>query len=206
MLCCAGFWVPVAQSQMWINEDDAANALAITQPSTVHTPPSVERLLECTREPQLVVALRLMTTPSSRSSQQWILKHRVKVLFKALETLDVGLKDYDALSWISSNGQQVIFINQVHRNAPPEALAALIAHEALHHDPVNSLQEEITTWTVEAKAWEELRQTKLKSTQLNNPLVQRLETLRLANAQQTLADLVRNNAGYQGLPEHSPGF
>ena len=33
------------------------------------------------------------------------------------------------------------YINPKHRNAPPGALAALLAHEALHQDEYNSLSE-----------------------------------------------------------------
>lgn len=202
-------FAPSAQSQMWQNEDDESVALAAAQPTLATVAPTTELLLQCTREPQLLTALQLMTTPSSSASQQWILKHRVKVLFRAMETLDKGLKDYDALSWLSPAGQQVIFINQAHRQAPPEALAAILSHEAMHHDAANSIQEEITAWTIEARAWQELRSAKANIATLPNfkgPLVERLETLRVVYAQQGLPQLVRKNTGYSGLPEHSPGF
>jgi hypothetical protein len=170
--------------------------------------------LRCTREPLLLQTLSLMgKTPSAQASLAIIIKRPVRLIFKPMgATFGAAYATYDALSWLGNpddNGQQqrVIFINEVHRNAPPQALAALLAHEALHDDAENSLAEETAGWTVEATVWQDLT--------LNNPtvshftqsaLVQRMNTLQLGLVAHSLGRMVANNAGYKGLADHSPGF
>lgn len=163
-------------------------------------------LLRCTHEPQLMEALKLLQHTPAKHVLEDILHTPVRILFKPMAMLGKGLRHYDALSWISVEGQRVIFINEIHRGAPPEALAALIAHEGLHADAHNSVQEEIAGSRIEAEIWIRLRQQLPVHTigplpTTTSPLVLRLNTLADALAQGTLENMVRSNPGYRLLPE-----
>jgi hypothetical protein len=151
-------------------------------------------------------ALKLLQHTPAKHVLEDILHTPVRILFKPMAMLGKGLRHYDALSWISVEGQRVIFINEIHRGAPPEALAALIAHEGLHADAHNSVQEEIAGSRIEAEIWIRLRQQLPVHTigplpTTTSPLVLRLNTLADALAQGTLENMVRSNPGYRLLPE-----
>jgi hypothetical protein len=85
----------------------------------------------------------------------------------------------------------------------------MIAHEAMHDDPFNSLSEEVESWQVEAQVWMEM---KARNPQLGkipvgqNALVDRENKIEEEARKGTLAAFVRTSPGYQGLPEISPGF
>jgi hypothetical protein len=176
--------------------------------------PSLTALLRCTRDPLLLQTLSLMgKTPSAQASLDIIIKRPVRLIFKPMgATFGAAYAAYDALSWLgnpddSGQQQRVIFINEVHRNAPPEALAALLAHEALHDDAENSLAEETAGWTLEATVWRELLTPHPEVSHMTHAtLVQRMNTLSLGLVAHSLGRMVTNNPGYKGLAEHSPGF
>lgn len=171
---------------------------------------SLSALLRCTREESILKALRLMeSSPHAQASLSKIVHKPMRILFKDMRMLNKALKNYDALSWISYQGEQVIFINEKHRNAPPEALAAMIAHEAMHEDEFNSVNEEVAGWTFEAQTWTEMkaRNPELSTIQPGtSPLVDRENKIEQEHKQGNLGSFVRGNPGYTGLPETSPGF
>lgn len=210
--------------------------LSTVTPSTytayTTTPPDITahqwpELLTCTRDQSLLEALSVLAKSPSRSAIDVLLAHNGKVVFKDMALLGPQVATFDALSWISHSGQWVIFINERHKDAPPEALAALIAHEAVHDDIHNSLQEEVVGWTQEAKTWQYFTQqnpslasnidpvaslapspttvAKAHWWQKSPPppqplsLVQRLQTLSHAYQHNTLTQLVHNNPGYAHL-------
>ena len=78
-----------------------------------------------------------------------------KIEFKYLEDINPEYESFDALGW-KKKGTLYIYINNKHRNAPPEAIAALLAHEAIHQDEFASLNEETYAWTLEAATWMKL--------------------------------------------------
>jgi hypothetical protein len=167
-------------------------------------------LLRCTREEPLLKALTLLeNSQTGKASLATILNKPVRIVFKDMKMVHKALKNYDALSWISNQGQQVIFINEKHRMAPPEALAAVIAHEALHDDPFNSLQEEVESWQVEARVWVEFKGKNPELAKIppgQSALVDRENRIEEEYRKGSLASFVRGTPGYQGLPEVSPGF
>lgn len=174
-----------------------------------YSPYSLPTLMRCTRDAEIVRAFRLLENSQGASSLHHIVNKPVRVIFKDMATLGKNLRNYDALSWMSFNGEQMIFINQKHKNAPPEALAALIAHEALHDDAQNSLQEEVASWAFEATVWKELSSHNVTLKQIPPglfPLLDRERRIETEAQRGTLDGFVRKNAGYQGLPESSPGY
>ena len=65
----------------------------------------------------------------------------VKIEFRDLGQINQEYATFDALGW--KKGKNLyIYISNRHKSAPAGALAALLAHEALHQDEFNSLAEE----------------------------------------------------------------
>lgn len=165
--------------------------------------------LRCTRDDAIMQAFQLMQGSQGEPSLRRIVTKPMRVLFKDMKTLHKRLKNYDALSWISSYGEQVIFINEKHRDAPPEALAAMIAHEAMHDDEFNSLSEETASWRHEAEVWIEMKSRNPELADIppgTHPLVDRLNDIETHHRNGTLEAFVHELPGYQGLPEVSPGY
>lgn len=175
------------------------------------------KLSEVTNDPQLKEAIRTMNScSSSRYSYNAILgdnlmKKPIKVSFKNLSEINPTYADYDALG-MKDKGRLYIFINQKHKDAPPEALASLLSHEAMHQDEFNSVNEETYAWTMEAAVWTEfLKKDPSLRGKTEYSLVNRLNTLNslFVNANYTnkyIRKVVKNNSGYKDLPERSVGF
>jgi len=172
-----------------------------------------------TDNPKIIAALNLMYGTAGEWSREAILGNNIsnkpiKVLFKDLSTISPAYADFDALGWKESKHQLVIFINLKHRNAPPEALACLLSHEAIHQDEKSSITEETFGWTFEATEWLQLKdkEPELSNPDLNiYPLVQRMNKLEKMYEQGNYTDkyirqAVAINPGYKDLPETSPGF
>jgi hypothetical protein len=185
-------------------------SMAQTQQATKKEPVAMTTLLRCTHDEALVQALRLMSqTPGAQSSFHLIADAPVRVVFKDMKTLGKGLANYDALSWISNQGEQVIFVNEKHRQAPPQALAAMLSHEAMHNDPYNSLNEEVAGWQEEASVWQAFKKGEPVLDAIapgTSALVDRENRLDMEAQKGTLDAFVRNNPGYRNLPDKSPGF
>ena len=134
----------------------------------------------------------------------------VKVMFKDLSEINEAYATFDAVGW-KKRGRLYVYINPKHEYAPPGALAALLAHEALHQDEYNSLSEETYAWTMEAVVWIDLLAIYPDSNVETHPLVKRENTLKKLfekghNSPQYIKKSVYQNKGYQGLPITSPGF
>lgn len=134
----------------------------------------------------------------------------VKIEFRDLGQINQEYATFDALGW--KKGKNLyIYISNRHKSAPAGALAALLAHEALHQDEFNSLAEETYAWTMEAFVWDDILKTYPESNQESNALVKRENTLKklLEKGNYTnkyIKKAVLQNAGYKNLPSYSPGF
>lgn len=180
---------------------------------------NVQKYSEVTSSPKIMTALDAMSGTTGEWSRKAILgenlSHRpIKVSFKKLSTISSSYKEFDALGWMGTDGQLFIYINEIHRNAPPEALASLLSHEAVHQDDTSSIQEETYCWGLEATVWMQMqkRNPKLKKIAYNKyPLVDRLNTIEkmFVKANYTTKKIyqeVSTNSGYKNLPMYSPGF
>ena len=135
----------------------------------------------------------------------------IKISFKDLSLIKSQYANYDALG-LKKGKQLYIYVNLKHQNAPKEALAALLSHEALHQDEYNSINEETYAWTMEATVWAELcrknpslRNNKYSSlASRENILLKMLENADYSNI--LIKNTVVNHPGYQSLPLKSPGF
>ena len=114
--------------------------------------------------------------------------------------------------WVGKKKNKLnIYINEKHKDAPPEALAALLSHEAIHQDEENSLNEETYAWTLEAAVWTQLTEDNPSLEKISHPLVERENVLKklFLRGNQTseyIHKFVVTNKGYQNLPERSKGF
>ena len=161
------------------------------------------------------VALDMMKDTKAEFSRKAILGYNltqkpIKIEFKDLSELNEAYKSYDAVGWKKKN-KLYIYINPKHEYAPPGALAALLAHEALHQDEYNSLSEETYAWTMEANIWCEMLKRYPESNNLESPLVMRENVLKqlLEKGNFTnkyIKKTVYANDGYKNLPLTSPGF
>lgn len=181
----------------------------VNPPAFSQTHYTMNAFLRCTRDDSIMKAFKLMSDGYGESSLSRIVNRPMRVIFKDMTTLHKSLKNYEALSWISNQGEEIIFINEKHRNAPPEALAALISHEAMHDDEYNSLNEEVQSWRHEADVWLEMKAknpslAKIPAGQF--PLVDRENRIADEARKGTLEKFVRSSPGYRKLPESSPGF
>lgn len=161
------------------------------------------------------VALDMLKGTNGEFSRKAILGNNlsqkpVKISFKDLGTINPEYASFDALGW--KKGKNLfIFINPKHEDAPPGALAALLAHEALHQDEYNSIAEETYAWTMEASVWCEILETFPESDQNIHPLVVRENTLKKLfekgnYSNKYIKKTVQSNKGYRNLPATSPGF
>ncbi len=161
------------------------------------------------------VALDMLKGTSGEFSRKAILgynitQYPVKIQFKDLSEIDSAYSTFDAIGW-KKKGKLYIFINPKHQYAPPGALAALLAHEALHQDEYNSLSEETYAWTMEATVWTEILKMYPESNDLESSLVTRENILKqlLEKGNYTnkyIRKTVFANNGYKNLPLTSPGF
>ena len=161
------------------------------------------------------VALDMLKGTSGDFSRKAILgynvtQYPVKVMFKDLSEINEAYSTFDAISW-KKKGKLYIYINPKHEYAPPGAIAALLAHEAIHQDEYNSLSEETYAWTMEAVVWTEILKMFPESNNLESALVTRENILKqlLEKGNHTnkyIKKTVYANEGYKNLPLTSPGF
>lgn len=161
------------------------------------------------------VALDMLKGTSGDFSRKAILgynvtQYPVKIMFKDLSEINEAYSTFDAIGW-KKKGKLYIYINPKHEYAPPGAIAALLAHEAIHQDEYNSLSEETYAWTMEAVVWTEILKMFPESNNLESALVTRENILKqlLEKGNHTnkyIKKTVYANEGYKNLPLTSPGF
>ncbi len=161
------------------------------------------------------VALDMLKNTNGEFSRRAILGNNlsqkpVRIMFKDLGQIRTDYAEFDALGWKKS-GRLYIFINPKHKDAPPGAIAALLAHEALHQDEYNSIAEETYAWTMEASVWCDILDAYPESNENLHPLVNRENTLKNLfekgnYSSKYIKKTVKSNPGYANLPATSPGF
>ena len=131
----------------------------------------------------------------------------VKIEFKNIAEIRQEYASFDALGWKKKN-RLYIYINEKHRNAPPEAIAALLAHEAIHQDEFASLNEETYAWTLEAAVWMKLSEKNPSVENSASSLVSRENMLKKLfikgdYTNKYIKKAVYTNPGYKNLPTRS---
>jgi len=155
------------------------------------------------------MALQALEATGEAAVVQTLLARGTHVLFRNMETFGPMYKANDAITWVGDDGSQTIYISHRHTQAPPQALAALVAHELIHNDSDNSLAEELAGWRREGAVWRTMLAQYPDLTKIpikTFPLVDRLNAIALLEKQNKLTQTVESNSVYQALPKHSPGF
>ena len=163
----------------------------------------------------IYVALDMMKGTTADYSRKALLGYNktqspVKISFKNLSGINESYATFDAVGW-KKKGKLYIYINPKHESAPPAALAALLAHEALHQDEYNSLSEETYAWTMEAAVWTEMVKRYPEANDLESSLVARENVLKQLfekgnYTNKYIKKTVYSDPGYKNLPLTSPGY
>lgn len=168
-----------------------------------------------TKEDRIIEALELLKDTVGKFSHEAVLgknlTHKPMIIkFRNLSEIDAKYETFDALGWRQA-GKLNIYINHKHADAPAAALAALLAHEALHQDEFDSLNEETYAWTMEASVWTQLCDKNPAVSEVSHPLTVRENLLKklLEKGDYTnkyIKKSVFSNPSYANLPVRSPGF
>ena len=174
-----------------------------------------KRYKKVTKEDRIMEALDLLKDSVGKFSHDAILgnnvTHRpISIKFKNLGEINPKYASFDALGWRQA-GKLNIFINSKHADAPAGALAAILAHEALHQDEYDSLNEETYAWTMEASVWTQMCDKNPEIEEITHPLVTRENMLKKLlekgnYSNKYIKKSVFSNPSYSNLPVRSPGF
>lgn len=192
---------------------------AITEPNDTKNNEVIEKLQKqyspCTKNIEVIEALEMLKNTAGEYSRKAILGENlsgkpIKIEFKNLAEINPQYANFDALGW-KKGGKLFIYINQKHSDAPKQAISALLAHEAIHQDELNSLNEETYAWTLEAAVWTQLIEDYPAVARVSHPLVERQNVIHRLFVKGKYTDeyirkSVTSNLGYQNLPSRSPGF
>lgn len=171
-----------------------------------------------TKDGAVMQAMELMNSENvSRYSYRALMGNNltekpVKIEFRNLSEINPEYASFEALGWKDKKKDRLyIFINEKHRNAPAEAIAALLAHEAIHQDEINSLNEETYAWTLEAGTWMKLAAKNPSVYKHPSSLVTRENMLKKLYekgdySNKYIKKAVYTNPGYKRLSTRSPGF
>lgn len=170
---------------------------------------------QVTEEDNVIRAVELLVNTTGKYSHDAILgknltNRPMKIEFMNLATINPLYTNFDALGW-KKKKNLYIYINEKHKDAPPEALCAILAHEALHQDESNSINEETYAWTLEAAVWTQLTDDNPELEKISHPLVERENVIKQLFVRgnytsKYIHNFVISNKGYQNLPERSYGF
>ena len=168
-----------------------------------------------TEDASLITALEKLENTTGKYSKEAILgknltERPIKVEFLNLSSINPMYTNFDALGW-KKKKNLYIYINEKHKDAPPEALSAILAHEAIHQDEYKSLNEETYAWTLEAAVWTQLTEENSNLEKISHPLVERENVIKKLfirgdYTSKYIRKFVITNKGYQNLPERSYGF
>ena len=124
----------------------------------------------------------------------------IRVMFRDFAMF--GYSDCEAITVKTKAGNLVIYINQEHKNASPECIACLLAHESQHHTFTNSKTEELRAWISETQAWNEFVRKNKTLALASEPLAKRenyIAKLRAKNGIAGIQKIIASNPVYSGL-------
>ena len=195
--------------------ESLAEDLSVNKPE-FDTDAYAKKYKKVTKDGAIMRAMELMQTVNiARFSYSALMGNNltekpVKIEFKNIAEIRHEYASFDALGW-KKKDRLYIYINEKHRNAPPEAIAALLAHEAIHQDEFASLNEETYAWTLEAATWLKLAEKNPNVENSISSLVTRENMLKKLFVKgdytnKYIKKAVYANPGYKNLPTRSPGF
>ena len=102
-------------------------------------------------------------------------ENSVKIAFYDLTQIEYSYMNHFAVNTVDTFGNRYILINSKYRNASPEELACIIAHESFHKSNVATYEEEYLATEKEAYYWNILKNR--NKTYTNSELLSRLNNL-----------------------------
>lgn len=215
IFACAFDNTPAGLDESKMKSSQLAGGMSVNKPE-FDTEAYAKKYKKVTKDGVIMQAMEMMQNLSiARYSYNALMgnnltEHPFKIEFKNIAEIRQEYASFDALGWKKKN-ILYIYINPRHADAPPAALAALLAHEALHQDEFNSLAEETYAWTMEAAVWTEMLEIYPEQNDKQHPLLQRENTLKQlfkkgGYTNKYIKKTVYANKGYQNLPQTSPGF
>lgn len=200
---------------VYAKKNNVAEAQSVNKPE-FDTDAYAKKYKKITKDGAVMQAMELMNSVSiSQYSYNALMGNNLtqkpfKIEFKNIAEINPEYASFDALGWKKKN-TLYIYINEKHRSAPPEAIAALLAHEAIHQDEFASLNEETYAWTLEAATWMKLLDKNPEAKNNISSLVSRENMLKKLfekgdYTNKYIKKAVYTNPGYNKLPTRSPGF
>jgi len=131
---------------------------------------------------RIILALQVLkSTESSDTLESLFTRDKkgnyTKIIFYDLGMISYEYKKHYAMACKDNFGENYIIISTKYRNAPKEALAALIAHEAAHRLEKATLDEEVSATLAEVKQWNKSLAVNSALKDSDNELVKRLNNL-----------------------------
>ena len=206
---------PAGIDEHKLKASQSADGMSVNKPE-FDTDAYSKKYKKITKDGAVMQALELMQTINiAKYSYNALMGNNltekpVKIEFRNISEIKPEYASFDALGW-KKKKTLYIYINEKHRNAPPEAIAALLAHEAIHQDEFASLNEETYAWTLEAAVWMKLTEKNPSALKNPSPLVTRENMLKKLfekgdYTNKYIKKAVYTNPGYKNLPTRSPGF
>ena len=128
-----------------------------------------------TRDSHIKEALVLLENNGAAEVFENLEENSVKIAFYDLSQISYGYMNHFAVNSVDTFGNRYILINTKYKNATPEELACIIAHESFHKLKVATYEEEYTATQKEAHYWGLLKDK--NKTYVNSELLTRLENL-----------------------------
>ena len=201
------------QKETKVHKDSAGNPISEKQKE--RTKNLKKTYKKVTKDERIMEAVDLLSGGLGEFSRRAILGNNlsekpIQISFEDLSSFGQAYSHFDAIGW-KKKDRLYIYINKKHQDAPKTALAAVLAHEALHQDDFNSLNEETYAWTMEAAVWTQLSEKYPQYSESMHPLVVRENTLKKLfirgnYTSKFIRKTVFANPGYANLPSRSPGF
>ncbi len=154
-------------------------------------------------------AIQILEVNNEQATIDVLVRKNIKVQFTDLGMMSPSYIRYNALAAKDNRGNIYIFIDNKHKDAPAEAIAALLTHEAVHQDDQSSINEETVAWTNEARFWTKVTAQNENLKTIPSALVTRLNTLSEKYQQtgtESIRQLVASNSSYAALPVSSVGY
>ena len=128
-----------------------------------------------TQDTTIKSALVLLENVGAREVFDNLQEISAKIEFYDLSAIAPNYANHFAINSVDSFGNRYILINTKYKNASPEEIACLIAHESCHKQAVATYEEEYTATKTEAYYWSRLKNR--AKTYKNSALLSRLNNL-----------------------------
>ena len=128
-----------------------------------------------TRDTNIKNALVLLEQVGATEVFENLEENSVKIVFYDLSNISYSYMKHFAVNSVDSFGNRYILINSKFKNASPEELACIIAHESFHKLKVATYEEEYLATQKEAYYWGLLKDK--TKTYNNSELLSRLDNL-----------------------------